>query len=63
MINLKFGFNFEFNRDKSKDKLVDEHEKELTELRKEKEQWLTKKDSILENGLAGLLTRKPGVKA
>ena len=23
MINLKFGFNFEFNRDKSKDKIVD----------------------------------------
>ena len=24
MVNLKFGFTFEFNRDKSKDKIVDE---------------------------------------
>lgn len=24
MVNLKFGFNFEFNRDKSKDKIYDE---------------------------------------
>ena len=24
MINLKFGINFEFNRDKSKDKIFDE---------------------------------------
>ena len=24
MVSLKFGFNFEFNRDKSKDKIYDE---------------------------------------
>jgi len=37
MVNLKFGFNFEFNRDKSVDKLVKEHEAELAKLKAEKE--------------------------
>lgn len=38
MINLKFGINFEFTRDKSVDKLVKEHEYELLKLKQEKEE-------------------------
>ena len=36
-INLKFGFNFEFKRDKSEDMLSKEHERELQKLKWEKE--------------------------
>ena len=43
MVNLKFGFNFEFKRDKSEDKLITEHERELTKLKWEKEQPKAKK--------------------
>jgi hypothetical protein len=38
MLNLKFGINFEFTRDKSVDKLVQEHEWELAKLKAEKEE-------------------------
>lgn len=37
MVNIKFGFTFEFNRDKSSDKLVIEHEAKLKKLELEKE--------------------------
>jgi hypothetical protein len=37
MVNLNFGFTFQFLRDKSADKLVKEHEAELAKLRAEKE--------------------------
>jgi hypothetical protein len=39
MINIRFGFNFEFVRDKSVDKLVKEHEYEFLKLKQEKEKW------------------------
>ena len=38
MLTLKFGFTFEFTRDKSADKLVKEHEYELLKLKNEKEE-------------------------
>jgi len=37
MLTIKFGINFELNRDKSVDALVKEHEKELQKLKWEKE--------------------------
>lgn len=37
MLIIKFGINFELNRDKSVDALVKEHEKELQKLKDEKE--------------------------
>ena len=63
MINFKFGFNFEFKRDKSEDKLVLEHEQQLQDLKRKETEWQTKRLSILENGLQGSLTQKLGVKA
>jgi hypothetical protein len=38
MVDLTFGFTFRFLRDKSVDKLVKEHEAELTKLKAEKEE-------------------------
>lgn len=38
MFNFKMGFNLEFGRDKSQDKLVKEHEYELLKLKQEKEE-------------------------
>jgi hypothetical protein len=35
MVNFKFGINFEFNRDKSVDKLVKEHEAKLQKYEEE----------------------------
>lgn len=37
MVNISFGFNFSFVRDKSVDKLVKEHEADLAKLKAEKE--------------------------
>jgi hypothetical protein len=38
MVDLKFGFNFEFIRDKSKDKIVDETKIEWTPVIKKEEE-------------------------
>lgn len=38
MVNISFGFNFSFVRDKSVDKLVKEHEAELAKFKAEEEE-------------------------